>query len=224
MNDLLNQIAGKLYVAIDLGGPVVMLLMILSVLAAATVFYKLWQHGAARVGRHARLRAALEAWDQGNVMAAQDQIAASRSHLAPIIAEAIKAPADADLRARLEAEADANLETLEGGFRILDSISQIAPLLGLFGTVLGMIDAFQALQSAGNAVDPAILAGGIWVALLTTAAGLAVAIPTALILTWFEARMARERSFTDLALARARRPTGLQTKEHFADDRAVAHA
>ena len=60
---------------------------------------------------------------------------------------------------------------LEGGFRLLDTIGQTAPLLGLFGTVLGMIDAFQALQEAGQAVDPSLLAGGIWVALLTTAAG-----------------------------------------------------
>ncbi|WP_100369757.1 MotA/TolQ/ExbB proton channel family protein [Yoonia maricola] len=221
---MLEQIGSGLGVALDLGGPVVMLLLALSVLAAATVFYKLWQHGAARVGRHTLLRNALDAWDQGDVSEAQKLALDSRSHLAPIIAKAIKAPADADLRARLDAEADANLEVLEGGFRILDSIAQIAPLLGLFGTVLGMIDAFQALQSAGNAVDPSILAGGIWVALLTTAAGLAVAMPTSLVLTWFEARMARERSFADLALARAHRPTRQPVADHFAGDLAAAHA
>ncbi|MCC5968052.1 MAG: MotA/TolQ/ExbB proton channel family protein, partial [Natronohydrobacter sp.] len=54
------------------------------------------------------------------------------------------------------------------------------------GTVLGMIEAFQALQAAGNRADPAALAGGIWQALLTTAAGMAVAIPAAMALTWFE--------------------------------------
>ena len=56
--------------------------------------------------------------------------------------------------------------------------------MGLFGTVLGMIDAFRALQAAGDAVDPSVLAGGIWVALLTTAAGLGVAMPTSLALTF----------------------------------------
>ena len=85
-------------------------------------------------------------------------------------------------------------------------MAQIAPLLGLFGTVLGMIDAFRALQSAGTAVDPTVLAGGIWVALLTTAAGLAVAMPTSLLLTWLESRTARERDFAALALARLRAP------------------
>ena len=49
-----------------------------------------------------------------------------------------------------------------------------------------MIAAFQALQEAGGHTDPATLAGGIWEALLTTAAGMAVAIPAAAALTWFD--------------------------------------
>jgi biopolymer transport protein ExbB len=72
--------------------------------------------------------------------------------------------------------------------------------LGLFGTVLGMIAAFQSLQSAGTQVDPSVLAGGIWVALLTTAAGLAVAMPTALVLSWLESRMEAERVIADKAI------------------------
>ena len=76
---------------------------------------------------------------------------------------------------RLQAEAEVRFARLEGGFRLLDSVAQLAPLLGLFGTVLGMIEAFQSLQDAGSQVDPSLLAGGIWVALLTTAVGLALA-------------------------------------------------
>ncbi|XHE58623.1 MotA/TolQ/ExbB proton channel family protein [Phaeobacter sp. BS52] len=72
-------------------------------------------------------------------------------------------------------------------------IATIAPLLGLLGTVLGMIAAFQALQAAGSKADPALLAGGIWEALLTTAAGMAVAIPASAALTWFEAVITRIR-------------------------------
>ncbi|MBL4599295.1 MAG: MotA/TolQ/ExbB proton channel family protein, partial [Rhizobiaceae bacterium] len=85
------------------------------------------------------------------------------------------------------------LHELQRGFRAMDAIAQISPLLGLFGTVLGMIEAFQKLQTAGNTVDPSILAGGIWVALMTTAVGLAVAMPVSLILTWFETRLEDER-------------------------------
>lgn len=75
-----------------------------------------------------------------------------------------------------------------------------APLLGLFGTVLGMISAFQALQEAGSQVDPSILAGGIWVALLTTAVGLAVAMPTSVVLSWLEARMDADRVLAQKAV------------------------
>ncbi len=85
--------------------------------------------------------------------------------------------------------------------RILDLISQIAPLLGLFGTVVGMIDAFHKLQAAGDQVNPATLAGGIWVALLTTAVGLAVAIPVSMALSWFDSRIERQRQVLENALS-----------------------
>ena len=103
---------------------------------------------------------------------------------------------------------------LERGFRLLDSVAQLAPLLGLFGTVLGMISAFQALQEAGSQVDPSILAGGIWVALLTTAVGLAVAMPTSLLLTWFESRVARESELLERALTIVLNPAPLVRPGH----------
>ncbi|KIT17566.1 MotA/TolQ/ExbB proton channel family protein [Jannaschia aquimarina] len=189
-----------------LGGPVVMLLLAMSVVALAVTFYKLWQFRAARVGTHTRLQEVLEAWDLGDERVARSRLAESRSHLAPLAGLALKARDDEALRDRLDAEGAMSFAKLERGFRILDNIAQLAPLLGLFGTVLGMIDAFRALQAAGAAVDPSILAGGIWVALLTTAVGLAVAMPTSLVLSWLESRVDRERDFADLLIARARSP------------------
>jgi len=82
--------------------------------------------------------------------------------------------------------ARALLAEARAGLRPLELIATIAPLIGLLGTVLGMIEAFQALQETGSRADPAALAGGIWEALLTTAAGMAVAIPASMALTWFE--------------------------------------
>ena len=98
-------------------------------------------------------------------------------------------------RAREETARVAKREIAQAGvgLRALELIATIAPLLGLLGTVLGMIAAFQALQQAGNRADPALLAGGIWEALLTTAAGMAVAIPASAALTWFEAVIDRIR-------------------------------
>ncbi|WP_386679152.1 MotA/TolQ/ExbB proton channel family protein [Loktanella sp. R86503] len=100
-----------------------------------------------------------------------------------------------DVAAREETArvARASLEQARSGLRALELIATIAPLLGLLGTVLGMIGAFQALQQTGTRADPAALAGGIWEALLTTAAGMAVAIPASVALTWFESVVDRLR-------------------------------
>ncbi|MBT8155629.1 MotA/TolQ/ExbB proton channel family protein [Epibacterium ulvae] len=184
---------------LDLGGPVVSLLAALSVLSLAVVLFKLWQFSAVGVGRHAALRQALGEWDRGHRDASANTLTLSDGYLSPLVARAMSAPHSDDLLFRCEAEAEEQFLKLERGFRILDSIAQMSPLLGLFGTVLGMIDAFQALQEAGAAVDPSLLAGGIWVALLTTAVGLAVAMPTALALSWLDARMEAERSFAETA-------------------------
>lgn len=71
------------------------------------------------------------------------------------------------------------LQRLEKNVGALSFIAQAAPLLGLLGTVIGMVELFMSLQGAGMAnVDAALLASGIWKALLTTAAGLIVAVPS----------------------------------------------
>ncbi len=73
-----------------------------------------------------------------------------------------------------------------GGLAI---IGNITPLLGLLGTVTGMIKAFIKIQELGGRVDASVLAGGIWEALITTAAGLSVAIPTLVAYHYFEGRV-----------------------------------
>ena len=201
---ILAPMQGALARTLALGGPVVAVLLAMSVIAVAAAMWKLWQFRGAGVGRHRRLGEAVDLWDAGETAAALARLRTSRSHLAPVLGRGLTALASGReagrIAERLEAETAAGLARLEAGFRILDTIAQLAPLLGLFGTVLGMIDAFRALQDAGAAVDPKILAGGIWVALLTTAVGLAVAMPTAVILTWFEARLAVERVTADRLL------------------------
>jgi len=198
----------------DLGGPVVLILISLSVATLAVVLYKLWQFAASGVGRHRALSAAVAAWDAGDRAAARAALDRSTSYLRPVVDLAMSGRADSK---RLDVEAETRFARLERGFRFLDSVAQLSPLLGLFGTVLGMISAFQALQEAGAQVDPSVLAGGIWVALLTTAVGLAVAMPTALVLSWLEGRMEAERVLADAAIQ-----TVLAPAEEAAKTRAAA--
>ena len=70
------------------------------------------------------------------------------------------------------------LQRLNERLHVLELIGRIAPLIGLLGTVLGMVEAFRSLAEIKGLVDPSLLAGGIWEALITTVAGLFVAIPT----------------------------------------------
>ncbi len=87
-----------------------------------------------------------------------------------------------------EAVEDAGLlviPSLERYLSVLATIANIAPLLGLLGTVVGMTEAFMVIQSHGGAVTPGDLAGGIGTALLTTVWGLIVAIPTLVAYNYF---------------------------------------
>ena len=196
---------------LDLGGPVVLVLAAISVVALSITFYKLWQFQVAGVGRHHALREAVHAWDIGEKSTAAAALSRSKSYLVPVVKMATEA--ENPTRERLEAEAETKFAALESGLRVLDMIAQLAPLLGLFGTVLGMIEAFQALQDAGSQVDPSILAGGIWVALLTTAVGLAVAMPASILHSWFDTRMEAERVMAEHAIESILSPQGSKSPE-----------
>ncbi|MEM1377025.1 MAG: MotA/TolQ/ExbB proton channel family protein [Pseudomonadota bacterium] len=178
-----NPIA-RIHAFLSLGGPVVAILLCLSVIALAVLLFKAWQFASTKAGaRYA---------DASDVSAgALADIRTEATRLSGLVAS--KKVSRAEAEDALATVANGQLRSLQSGFRILDSIAQVSPLIGLFGTVLGMISAFQALQDAGNAVDPSVLAGGIWVALLTTAVGLAVAMPTSVALSWLESRVERHR-------------------------------
>ena len=96
------------------------------------------------------------------------------------------------------------LNKMEKGFRTLSFLGNTAPLLGLLGTIIGMIKAFMVIEQAGGQVDAQALAGGIWEAMLTTGVGLAVAIPVLLLLHLLESaadkRAHSMRNFASLML------------------------
>jgi biopolymer transport protein ExbB len=79
----------------------------------------------------------------------------------------------------------------------MDLAVTAAPLLGLLGTVLGMIEAFRQLEAAGTRVNPSLLAGGIWEALLTTAAGMVVALVALTCLSVLESLAERASTRTE---------------------------
>jgi biopolymer transport protein ExbB len=168
---------------LDRGGPAMWAIAALSVLLMALVLWKLFD--LLRLGLWARAKAnrAVQAW-----VAGQQPKLRGGGLRGAVVAQAMalrlaNAPEAREETARI---AKQGLARARAGLRALDLIATIAPLIGLLGTVLGMIEAFQALQEAGARSDPAGLAGGFWHALLTTAAGMAVAIPASVALAWFD--------------------------------------
>lgn len=171
---------------LDMGGPAMWAIAALSVVMLAVILWKCWRLALAGRGD---IAAALDAWAAGERDAAArvtGQGMLPRLVRAAMAARLDAGLSDADARDLIAVQARAMLAEARAGLRALDLIATIAPLLGLFGTVLGMIAAFQTLQAAGSRADPSALAGGIWEALLTTAAGMAVAIPAAMALSWFD--------------------------------------
>ncbi|UYV36844.1 MotA/TolQ/ExbB proton channel family protein [Rhodobacteraceae bacterium D3-12] len=187
------------------GGPAIWAIAALSVVTLAVILWKVWRLVLAGAWSRRNSAKAVALWEAGDKQAALARVKNRRGlrsrFCAATMQAAITRPASA---AREEATRVARelLARTSGGLRALELIATIAPLLGLLGTVLGMIAAFQALQEAGNRADPALLAGGIWEALLTTAAGMAVAIPASVALTWFEAVIDRVRQDMESLAAR----------------------
>jgi biopolymer transport protein ExbB len=192
----LADLPERLSAFVDAGGPVVLVLGVLSVVALAIVLLKVWQFAWLRLGALGPVEEALRHWRHHEPQAAIAAVTAHRQPVARLLHVALtglqRPQVDqATLREELTRVASAELERLRGYLRALEVIGTMSPLLGLLGTVLGMIEAFKRLETAGANVDPAILSGGIWQALLTTAVGLSIAIPVVLAHTWLERRVER---------------------------------
>ncbi len=181
------------------GGPVMYVLLALSVLATAIVLAKWFQFvrsGLRRVGFVDEAMAVLAAGDRQRMLQILQR---QRNPVARVMESALRCGADPTLSPRdVEAEVSrvgsAQIRNLESWLRGLSAIAHLSPLLGLLGTVTGMIAAFIQLQEAGSRVDPAMLSGGIWEALLTTAFGLTVAIPAMAAFYYLEGEVDRARA------------------------------
>ncbi|WP_236045309.1 MULTISPECIES: MotA/TolQ/ExbB proton channel family protein [Pseudooceanicola] len=181
------------------GGPSIWAIAALSVITVAVILWKIWRLIAAGAWSRRASRRAVDAWEGGDAARALASIEGRSGLRSRLVRGAMRARLSLDETAAREetARIAKSLIASQGvALRALELISTVAPLLGLLGTVMGMISAFQALQEAGSSADPSMLAGGIWEALLTTAAGMAVAIPASAALTWFEAVLENLR--TDL--------------------------
>lgn len=96
-----------------------------------------------------------------------------------------------EIREAIESAGKVGIYHLEKNLGILATVAAVAPLIGFLGTVTGMIRAFMEIQARGGNVDANVLAGGIWEALITTAAGLSVGIPALIFYNWLVGKVER---------------------------------
>jgi biopolymer transport protein ExbB len=190
-----QQLTAQLTEFMQVGGPVVWILTAMSVIALAIILVKLVQFAMQQPEKSSHLPKVLKHWRHGELQQAQTLLKPQRP-VDELTALTINGLTSAHvelslLKEELDRVATLRLNQLRAYLRPLEVIATLSPLLGLLGTVLGMIIAFQQMEAAGNQVDPSVLSGGIWQALLTTAVGLAVAIPVVMAHNWMERKVER---------------------------------
>jgi biopolymer transport protein ExbB len=175
------------------GGWMMYPLVLCSLIALGVIIAKGWTLHMAHSGTARVVAAVEEAALSGNLEEALDVAIRTPGPAAAILVVGLRRIAR---RRVAEGEVDKAIATtgaielgfLERGLVILATIANVAPLMGFLGTVAGMILAFGAIEQAGD-VDPSLVAGGIKVALLTTAAGLVIAIPVNIAYNFFVTRI-----------------------------------
>ncbi len=157
------------------GGAIMYVLLFLSISSLTIILLKViqfWRLGESRSGL-------MELVASGATHEIRRRLAHARHPAARVVEIALDTghlPRELQ-EAEIERVGSVEIRSLETYIRSLEVVANLSPLIGLLGTVIGMIKAFGKLEEAGARVDPSQLAGGIWEALLTTAFGLIVAIP-----------------------------------------------
>ncbi len=169
------------------GGPLMIPLLVLSVLAVAVALERTWYLIKTRSDNDEMMDEVKLNLEAGNLLEAMQVVKEARGPVAAIVAAGI-AYSDRDkdaIRAHLEEVGQDEVFKMERGLGLLGSIVAMAPLIGLLGTVIGIIRSFRVLGAfEGITGNPAALSIGIGEALITTAAGLVVAIPAMAIHNW----------------------------------------
>ena len=163
---------------IEKGGPIVWILIAYSIVGLSILAGRYLQ---LMFTRRINLKSPISEWKDGaekRIVLGLQQKKASNNH-------------GPELRATAGHLIHKEMTCFEGGLKTVSVLANTAPLLGLLGTILGMIKAFQVIENAGGKVDAMALAGGIWEAMLTTGVGLAVAIPLLILLHFIESALTR---------------------------------
>lgn len=206
MQDPLSYVLNSARTLVELGGTVVAVQLVISVIGLAMVFYKIAQFATLRQGSFDALGRAIDLWNGGDTETAGKLLDKSWSKLAPHVKFGLARRHDADrelLRDELARRGMNFLRPYGSLLRSLELVYYLSPVLGLLGTVLGMIDAFRHLAAvAGTEKGSSALANGIWQALVCTAVGLVIAIIFTALHAMLQTRLERVSEETSDVLTR----------------------
>ena len=190
------------------GGPIMWPILLCSVIAFAIVIERLLRLRQEQIDTKSFMEQISKSLKRNKVMEALDLCDRTGGPIAAILKAGVLKHdrSRTEIREAIEDASVHELPRLERNLPVLATVAHVAPLLGLLGTVTGLVQAFQVIESkatALNPVNPGDLAGGIWEALLTTVFGLCVAIPTYVAYNYLVSRvdgfvLDMERSATDL--------------------------
>jgi biopolymer transport protein ExbB len=175
------------------GGWMMYPLILSSLIGLGVIIAKAWTLHVAHSGATHVLADVEEATRQGDLAKAIEIAAETPGPTAAILLVGLRRLqqarlAEGELEKAVATTGMIEVSFLERGLVILATVANVAPLMGFLGTVAGMILAFGAIEQAGQ-VEPALVAGGIKVALLTTAAGLIIAVPVNIAYNFFVTRI-----------------------------------
>jgi len=167
---------------INKGGPMMYLIVLASILALGVVIERIYALNKARIDSDKFMDGIIGVLKRNKIIEAVEMCNSTPGPVAHIIKAGILKHdrSRPEIKEAVEEAAELEIPRLEKHLPILATIAHITPLLGLLGTVTGMIRSFQIIQAKAASmvpVNPGDLAGGIWEALLATVAGLSVAIP-----------------------------------------------
>ena len=182
-----GQESTTLWQLIKSGGWTMLVLGLLSLVAMALVVYDVMTLKAELMTPQRFFEDLIEKLEAGDVKSAQQMCRRNNNILAAVALAGLERSAKGRIIAREAMENCARKEVtkLWQNITYLGDIASIAPLMGLLGTVLGMIQAFNVISYAGASLKPIMLVGGISKALVTTAAGLIIAVPVLSVYSYF---------------------------------------
>lgn len=188
-----GDIVSRAMAAIWQGGPVMFILALISFVALTIIIAKIWQFRSRRVGRRKFIAPALRNWRDGDHSAAAALVAQERSPIAKVMYAAMQSlsrtnPSTETVEAEITRSAMGQIAALDTGFRALETISILAPLMGILGTALSLMGI-----GTGGAPSP------MSAALVATVTGICISMIVVVFYYWLDNRVERERRAMEAA-------------------------